>query len=116
MLALVRYIHLNPLRAGIVEDIGKLHRYLYGGHSALLHRFNTNWQDTDYVLKFLGDTVSTARRHYRKFIRKAVSHGRKPELTGFIKLRGYIKLAKNRLAETTLTPLVKLSTPSCLTT
>jgi len=26
LLELVRYIHLNPLRAGVIQDIGKLHR------------------------------------------------------------------------------------------
>jgi len=33
---LVRYIHLNPLRAGLVEDIKALDRYPYCGHSAFM--------------------------------------------------------------------------------
>ena len=82
LLELVRYIHLNPLRAGVMQDIGKLHRYPYAGHSALLGRVNRNWQDTDYVLSFFGKTVSTSRRRYREFVRKAASQDRRPELTG----------------------------------
>jgi len=33
---LVRYIHLNPLRARLVSDISELNHYPYCGHSALL--------------------------------------------------------------------------------
>jgi REP element-mobilizing transposase RayT len=33
---LVRYIHLNPLRAGIVADVRDLSEYPYSGHSALM--------------------------------------------------------------------------------
>ncbi|MCK5242358.1 hypothetical protein KAR34_07890 [bacterium] len=33
---LVRYIHLNPLRAGIVSDAEQLDKYLWSGHSALI--------------------------------------------------------------------------------
>ena len=46
LLELVRYIHLNPLRAGIVRDIGRLHRYPYCGHSVLLGKYDRDWQDT----------------------------------------------------------------------
>ncbi len=82
MLELVRYIHLNPLRAGIVEDIGQLHRYPYCGHSALLGRHDRNWQDTGYVLKLFNKRVSGARKHYRQFIEKGIKLGRRPELVG----------------------------------
>ena len=33
LLELVRYIHLNPLRAGIVKDLRGLNSYPYCGHS-----------------------------------------------------------------------------------
>jgi putative transposase len=48
---LVRYIHLNPLRAKIVDSITKLDRYGWCGHSALLGRVTNDWQDKEYVLK-----------------------------------------------------------------
>jgi len=35
---LVRYIHLNPLRAKIVKDLSSLDRYSWCGHSVLLIR------------------------------------------------------------------------------
>ena len=36
LLELVRYIHLNPVRAGLVKDVGGLDRYPWSGHSVLL--------------------------------------------------------------------------------
>ena len=36
LLELIRYIHLNPLRAGIVNDLKELDKYPWTGHSALL--------------------------------------------------------------------------------
>jgi REP-associated tyrosine transposase len=36
LLELIRYIHLNPLRAKLVEDLKGLDNYLWTGHSALL--------------------------------------------------------------------------------
>jgi REP element-mobilizing transposase RayT len=36
LLELVRYIHLNPIRAKLVEDMKGLDNYPYGGHSARL--------------------------------------------------------------------------------
>ena len=50
-LELVRYIHLNPLRANIVKDLRSLDKYPYTGHSALMGRFENDWQDMDYVLE-----------------------------------------------------------------
>ena len=38
LLELVRYIHLNPLRAKIVADLKGLDGYGYGGHSVLMGR------------------------------------------------------------------------------
>src|SRR5919108_3716556 len=36
LLELVRYIHLNPLRAGAVRDMEELGRYPWCGHAALM--------------------------------------------------------------------------------
>lgn len=82
LLELVRYIHLNPLRAGVIQDMGMLHRYPYSGHSALLGNINRDWQDTECILKFSGKTLSSSRKRYREFVRKATGLDRRPELTG----------------------------------
>ncbi len=49
---LVRYIHLNPVRAKLVKTLSELDRYRYCGHSVLMGRVKHQWQDRDYVLKW----------------------------------------------------------------
>ena len=82
LLELVRYIHLNPLRAGIIEDLKSLGRYPYCGHRRLLEKWGSHWQDTDYILGLFGKTVSIARRRYLGFVAEGVSQGRRPDLIG----------------------------------
>ena len=82
LLELVRYIHLNPLRAKQVSDLKKLERYPYCGHSVLLGHHRNDWQSADETLKLFGKNVSLARRRYREFVKKGVDQGRRPELVG----------------------------------
>jgi REP element-mobilizing transposase RayT len=82
LLELVRYIHLNPLRAKQVSDLKKLARYPYCGHSALLGHHRNDWQSMDETLKLFGKNVFLARRRYREFLEKGVNQGRRPELVG----------------------------------
>ena len=79
---LVRYIHLNPLRAGLVPDLKSLDRYPWAGHSALTGKIKQDWQDTEYVLAYFGDTPSRAQAAYRSFVEKGVPEGRRPDLIG----------------------------------
>ena len=51
---LVRYIHLNPLRAGLVETMQKLDWYHWCGHSVIVGRRKRSWQERDYVLGWFG--------------------------------------------------------------
>jgi REP element-mobilizing transposase RayT len=44
---LVRYIHLNPLRAKLVENIKVPYKYPYSGHSAVVGKFKRDWQQVD---------------------------------------------------------------------
>src|SRR3972149_11977881 len=47
---LVRYLHLNPLRAQVVPDLRTLDRYPWTGHSALLGTVPRPWQATQTAL------------------------------------------------------------------
>jgi putative transposase len=78
---LVRYIHLNPLRAGIVGELKKVDTYLYCGRSVLMGITEHGFQDVDYVLDFFGGNKLQARRQYREFVKKGVAAGRRPDLT-----------------------------------
>ena len=79
---LVRYIHLNPLRAGLVEDMKALDRYPYCGHSALMENVKRDWQQVDYALGFFGKRKAEAIKSYRTFVAKGLEQGQRPELTG----------------------------------
>ena len=82
LLELVRYIHLNPLRAGIVKELKELDKYPYCGHSVLMGKNKHDWQDVDYILKFYDSKYLTARRRYREYVEKGFADGRRPELVG----------------------------------
>ena len=79
---LVIYIHLNPLRARVVEDVRALREYPYTGFSALMDRMARPWQDTHYVMGFFGRSVSEARRNLQRELMEWSTQGRCPELTG----------------------------------
>ena len=79
---LLRYIHLNPLRAGIVPDYGSLCIYTWSGHAAILGNRAVPWQDTGYILALFGQNGEAARSIYREFVAKGISCGRRPELVG----------------------------------
>ena len=82
LLELVRYIHLNPLRAKLVPDLKTLDRYPYSGHGVLMANVKKQWQDTDKVLKFFGQKAGPAKRAYRAFVKKGISQGKRTDLTG----------------------------------
>lgn len=82
LLELTRYIHLNPLRARLVENMSGLDTYKYCGHGVVLGRRKNEWQDTDYILKRFGSHRSDARREYRKFVVKGIEQGKRSELIG----------------------------------
>jgi REP element-mobilizing transposase RayT len=79
---LVRYIHLNPLRAKLVKSLSLLDRYRWSGHSVLMGEIENDWQDRSYVLKCFGKTEDEAKYAYRNYVKKAVGEGRRPELVG----------------------------------
>ncbi len=82
LLELVRYIHLNPLRAGLVKDVNALATYWKCGHSVLMGNCRNKWQDTEYVLSLFGKTTGSARESYLAFIEQMADKGRRPELVG----------------------------------
>lgn len=81
-LELVRYLHLNPVRAGVVPNVRGLDRYLYSGHAALIGAVSHPWQDTGMVLKQFAGDLRRGKMRYREFVADGVETGRRPELMG----------------------------------
>jgi putative transposase len=82
LIALVRYIHLNPMRARLVKTIEELDRYPFCGHRTIIGKAKHPWMDSDYVLLQFGSTRRKGMAEYRKFMREGVGLGHQPELTG----------------------------------
>ena len=89
LLELVRYLHLNPLRAKVVKHIRELERYPYSGHSALLGRVARPWQKTADVLRRFSDRRRQAIKGYQEFVLAGVHEGRRADLTGGGLLRSH---------------------------
>lgn len=79
---LVRYIHLNPLRAKLAKNVSELDRYPWSGHSVIMGKRRHEWQDRDYVLKWFGNSEARAKKAYRNFIKSGIDQGNRPELVG----------------------------------
>jgi len=79
---LVRYIHLNPLRAKMVKDVSELDRYPWCGHSAIMGKKKADWQDVDYVLSWFGQDISTGRKAYRRYVQDGIDEGHRKDMVG----------------------------------
>jgi len=82
LLALNRYIHLNPLCARLVKTLDELDGYPWCGHSVLLGRREFPQQETEQILARFGGAVEEARRGYRSFVEAGVPLGRQDHLVG----------------------------------
>jgi putative transposase len=82
LMELVRYIHLNPLRAKLVENYSHLCRYKYCGHGFILGNIENDWQDADYALGSFSKKGKMARGLYKEYVFEGIEKGRRPELVG----------------------------------
>jgi hypothetical protein len=66
LLALLKYIHYNPLRAKIAE---KLEEYPWSSYRAYIKKVDgSDLVDTDQVLRMFSENKSRARKHYEAFM------------------------------------------------
>lgn len=82
LLELIRYIHLNPLRAGVVLNLGELDKYPWSGHAALMGKKQLAGHDADWVLQLFAGSRSQAQKLYRGFMEDGVQQGHRNELVG----------------------------------
>jgi len=76
LLSLIRYIHLNPVRANLVKEPRDYpwssHRDYLAGKEDLV--------DTKRALRFFSERVSQARRQYEDFVNEALGEGKNKSL------------------------------------
>jgi REP element-mobilizing transposase RayT len=97
LLELVRYIHRNPLRAGLVSRID---HYLWSSHKGYLSDSSKwEWLHKDFVLKMLAQYRAVQIRKYRQFVEKQdaeqlVSFFEKANLPSMLGGKKFIKWVK----------------------
>ena len=82
LLELIRYIHLNPLRAKLVPDMETLDNYPWCGHAELMGKHLGIGLSPDTVLGLFDKKLISARRTYHKFLTDGLKMNKLPELTG----------------------------------
>ena len=83
----VRYIHLNPVRTGIVRSVVELEKYPWTGHRKILHGGPPDWQDTSLLRAEFHDNgqgESGWRMAYRDHIRENPTDGSGNEENGSV--------------------------------
>jgi putative transposase len=70
--ALIRYLHLNPVRAGIVKEAKD---YRWSGHRAYLGLEKISWLTTGWVLSQFSEKLVVARRIYEKYVAEGKEEG-----------------------------------------
>jgi hypothetical protein len=63
---LSRYIHLNPVRAGIVDRPDQYRWSSYVHYTG--SRKSPEWLERDFVLSYFGRRISAAQKEYRSFV------------------------------------------------
>lgn len=81
-LELVRYIHLNPVRAGAVKTLEELTTYPYSGHAVLMGSRGYAAQHIDDVLTRFSSRRKAAVDGYGRFVAAGFAQGRREELQG----------------------------------
>ena len=69
---LIAYVHLNPVKAGLVEDPAD-HRF--SGHTEVLGRSEFHLIEREHVLSMYGDTESAALKSYQSALTANLAEG-----------------------------------------
>jgi hypothetical protein len=99
LLELVRYIHLNPVRARMVKSPAA---WAWSGHRGYLGRERVAFLDTSLALGALGGRPPEARRRYERFVRQGMREGyreefhRGGEAAGLLGDEGFVRKMRMR--------------------
>lgn len=78
LMELVRYIHLNPVRAGITQSPDD---YPWSGHRGYLGLDVLPWLTTDWVLSLFAANIQNARSCYARFITDGIGETKRDEFS-----------------------------------
>ena len=83
---LVRYIHLNPIRARKCKTIANLDHHPWSGHAVLMGTKQSVFQDTRDILRRFGKDHRIAVQEYRRFIQEGIDRDDGRGLMKFIRM------------------------------
>ena len=69
LLELSRYVHLNPVRAGMAQ---RPEEYSYSSYKAYIDRRQNDCVTTETILEMVAPTASVATRTYREFVERGM--------------------------------------------
>ena len=92
---LIRYVHLNPIRAGICKSLKSLEHYTWSGHIILLGKAKNQFQDVEAVLHRFGKTTLAARAGYLKYLEQGLNSSEANELVESIEKTNSGKTDRN---------------------
>jgi putative transposase len=79
LLELAAYIHLNPVRAHMVD---RPEKYRWSSHRAFLGKETLPWLETGFILSLFSSTPNRARSHFSDFVNGRSGQGRIKEFHG----------------------------------
>lgn len=79
---LVPYIHLNPVRAGLVKDLAALRAYKWCGHASMLTGVPDEMMDREEVLEHYGGAGRAALGKYLADMAEKLRESRRKDLSG----------------------------------
>ena len=85
LLQLIRYVHLNPVRAGLVRDAAD---YPWSGHRTYLGFGGPHWLSTDLAFRLLGGDLLRAAAAYRVFVAPVGTRLNREALVGSLSYPG----------------------------
>lgn len=97
LLELVRYVHLNPIRARLVKNIEELSEYRWSGHRVLLGLENRDWQVRGEILNYFGKKEKIAVKGYKQFLEEGIGLKRDFRGGGLIRSLGGFSEAVSRM-------------------
>jgi len=99
LLLLIRYIHLNPVKAKIV-DIGNLSKYRWTGHKEMTKNKDNGIIEREEVLGYFGQRELEAQKEYERFVMEGIGLSEDYDGGGLIRSAGGItELMRRRFDE-----------------
>ena len=92
---LIRYIHLNPIRAGVCKTMDKLDRYQWSGHRSIMENDGRGFQEIRQVLQRFAKPAVEARKKYREFIKAGAGAKEDNDFLRFVRASNAGKRDKN---------------------